>query len=250
MAHMKTILFAPAQPDMQFQDEEVATLANTLGAKIVNGIVGLKDIFRELASDAWEIVWFASHGSAEGIHLTDTVLDGDTLSAGLRGTNAKLIVLNTCDSERSAEQIYASTSIPVLCNVGPVTVQAAFATSSRFADEIFRGRDVWTAYQNSRTKTFRLIPENPAIYARGAKDIERRVSRLEDSDAEHERVIRDMSDLIYGRANEGGIVHQMARLTEKLGEIRFVLWVLIGLFVATLATMVFLAVVVTGTVMQ
>lgn len=232
---MKTILIAPTQTDLAMAPAEIQDVANLLGADLILGVVDLARVFRELSKDngGYELIWFASHGDDFGIHLSDNVIDGDTLAAALRGTRARLIMLNTCSSERAAEQIYSATSVPVICNVGPVADAAAYATARRFAYEIAGGLDVVRAFALAKTKTFRLIPDDPAMYSAKSPDVENLTRRIDTA----EKTLKDHHDLLFGRPGENGIVYQMARLTDRLGEIRIILWIVILMFAAMLGTL-------------
>lgn len=232
---MKTILIAPTQTDLAMAPAEIQDVANLLGAELVLGVVDLARVFRELNSPGktYELIWFASHGDDSGIHLTDTVIDGDTLAAALRGTKARLIMLNTCSSERAAEQLYSATRIPVICNVGAVADSAAYATARRFAQEIAAGLDAARAFTLAKTKTFRLIPEDLRMYPRSPDDmdeIRREIGAL-----------RDRSDdyylALYGRPGEPGIVSEWAKMADSLRDLRIVLWALVVMMIVMAGTL-------------
>lgn len=233
---MRTILIAPTQPDLAMAPAEIQDVIGLLRADPVLGVVDLARLFRELRAQGgktYELIWFASHGDDAGIHLSDSVVDGDTLAAALRGTNARLIVLNTCSSERAAEQLYSATNVPILCNVGPVADTAAYATAHRFAQEIAGGLDVARAFSLAKTKTFRLIPDAPAMYSQNSPDMDRLTQRMDTA----ERTIRDHQAVLYGRPGEPGIVAEWAKMAQRLGELRTVLWALVAMMLVMAGTL-------------
>ena len=213
--------------------DEVQEVANLLDAHLVQGAVDLGRLFRELAAGAWELIWIASHGSDDGIELTGGMASGDILAAALRGTAARLIVLNTCDSEHAAQQLYSATSVPIVCNVGPVPDTAAYATARRFAQELADGRDVAGAFAMAKTQTFRLIPEGLAMYNRQEDEISRLARRVDTT----EQRVQAHEDLFYGRPDSPGLIHEMARAMDRMSEIRIILWIMILMFAAMLGTL-------------
>ncbi|MCB0072813.1 MAG: hypothetical protein KDE20_15185, partial [Caldilineaceae bacterium] len=75
---MKTLLVAPQQPDLAFQQQEVQRLVNTLdGAKVLIGpIVTWANVADAIQRTDPDILWFSTHGNDAGIVLTDTAADG------------------------------------------------------------------------------------------------------------------------------------------------------------------------------
>lgn len=230
---MKTILIAPYQRDLARVPDEVEDVANLLNARIVQGAVDLARFFRELSGGQWELIWIASHGDEEGIQLSDGIISGDTLAAALRGTSARLIVLNTCSSETAAQRLYSAAGVPILCNVGPVPDTAAYATARRFAQELADGRDVAGAFAMAKTSTFRLIPEGLAMYNRQEDEISRLARRVDTT----EQRVQAHEDLFYGRPDSPGLIHEMARAMDRMSEIRIILWIMILMFAAMLGTL-------------
>ena len=158
---MKTLLVAPRHEDLTLSDAEVQRLVNALSAKIVIGQVDSTDVVDAIAEHQPEMIWFLSHGNWEGIILSNHVLlDGDMLAASVRGTPARLIVLNSCHSRAVAERIYAATGCHVVATRGDVLEQHAFVVAARFATLVAGGMDPHDAYVQAKTDDFLYIPEN------------------------------------------------------------------------------------------
>ena len=159
-----------------------------------------------------------------------THASGDILAAALRGTAARLIVLNTCDSEHAAQQLYSATSVPIVCNVGAVPDAAAYATARRFAAEIAAGRDIPAAFALAKTPTFRLIPDRLPMHNDEIAHLTQRIDHTE-------KRIKDHEDLFYGRPDSPGLIHVMAQTVDRQDEMRIILWILIVMFAAMLGTL-------------
>lgn len=156
---MKTLIVAPRHEDLALSDAEVQRLVNALSAKIVIGQVDCEDVVDAIGTHQPDLVWFLSHGTWEGIVLSDCLFDGDMLAASVRGTPARLIVLNSCHSRAVAERIFASTGCHVVATRGAVTEQSAFVVAARFATLVAGGMSPHDAYLQSKTDDFLYIPD-------------------------------------------------------------------------------------------
>ena len=197
---MKTLLVAPRHEDLALSDAEVQRLVNALSAKIVIGVVDCTAVVDAIAEHQPEMIWFLSHGNWEGIVLSDCFFDGDMLAASVRGTPARLIVLNSCHSRAVAERIYAATGCHVVATRGDVTEQHAFVVAARFATLVAGGMDPFDAYQQAKTDDFLYIPDNGGVRVENLRrevdgnahrigSNERLLSKLDSQGDDHERRI-------------------------------------------------------------
>lgn len=190
---MKTLLVAPQQPDLVFQQQEVQRLVNTFdGAKVLIGpTVTWANVADEIQRVNPDVLWFSTHGHDAGIVLTDTDVDGDMLASVTRGTNVRLIVLNTCDSRSVAERIHAATGCDIVATVGPVDDRHAFTVAQRFAVLLASKQDPFEAFNLVKTAQFIYIPE--MAYNRGDYEGLRRL--VVETQMENDRLRRMLDEL-------------------------------------------------------
>lgn len=143
----RTLVVAPTNPDLALVPDEVMQVVNILGANLLQGsranVHGLVDILRE----GWEIVWFATHGSTEGIHLTDGILVPSEITPLIRGAGVRLTVFNTCASYEVAHTIYRELLTDFVATVKAVPDRQAYITGTLFAQQIANGREFYEAYE-------------------------------------------------------------------------------------------------------
>lgn len=156
---MKVLLVAPQQLNLKFQQPEVQRLVNVLNAKVVIGDVSIDDVTGAIAEYKPDVLWFSSHGERNGIHLSKDLIDGDMLSSAIRGTNTRLVVINSCASRDVAERIYSATGAHVIATVGEVDDRHAFVTAQRFAVLLSTGLEPYEAYTKAKTPTFIYVPD-------------------------------------------------------------------------------------------
>ena len=191
---MKTLLVAPQQPDLAFQQQEVQRLVNTLdGAKVLIGpTVTWANVADAIQRTDPDILWFSTHGNDAGIVLTDTAVDGDMLASVTRGTNVRLIVLNTCDSRSVAERIHAATGCDIVATIAAVDDRHAYTVAQRFAVLLASGQDAREAFNLVKTPQFIYLPEIMG-YNQSAYEGLRRL--VVETQMENERLKRMMDDL-------------------------------------------------------
>lgn len=150
MADYRTLLVAPRNPDLPTIQDEVNSVANALDARLLLGqratLTGLMD---EL-SKGWDIVWFSTHGSEQGVYLTDGIANTSELTTLIRSTGAVLTVFNTCSSYPVAHAIHEEIGRDFVCTVVEVPDRMAFITATVFAQQIARGMTFYDAYEAAK----------------------------------------------------------------------------------------------------
>jgi hypothetical protein len=101
------------------------------------------------------VVWFACHGDADGIHLSDGPLTPQMLAQLLRSCPPKLLFLNTCSSFNVAMVVHDSANTSVMGTICDVPDRDAFVTGAVAARVIERQLanghlDVGAVYQESK----------------------------------------------------------------------------------------------------
>jgi hypothetical protein len=113
--------------------------------------VSVQDVTRLLTSQAWDAVWFACHGNRDGVILGNgQVLSTSTLIQLIRNSGARLVVLNTCESEQVAAWIYMQTDCAVICTIADVGDDMAYTTGSLLGRNLSQGMSVEEAFARSK----------------------------------------------------------------------------------------------------
>jgi len=163
---MDVLVVSPNTDDLPLSSRERDAIVNLLKAQQLSGASAtIAQLIDTLADQSFDLIWFIGHGRVEGITLHNKeLLTPDMLSTALRGTDTRLIFINTCDSETAGLRLYAATDIPIICSIKAIGDTVAYGLARRFAGLLAEGRSVQSAYRLVRNDDFRLIPDS-ALYA-------------------------------------------------------------------------------------
>ena len=121
-----------------------------------------RDILQVLSTDRFDALWFASHGSANGIQLAGgEMLSIDAMAPLVRSAGATGVVLNTCDSQEIGERIHDVTGVDCICTVAGSGDPIASQTGTLLAVQLADCGDFRLAFERSRPSgvLYRYIPE-------------------------------------------------------------------------------------------
>jgi len=153
---MRVYLVAP-RTDLMFVDAEVqAILRSGLNVKPRIGNVGHDDLLTDIDSDEYDVFWFCGHTTKDGLLLSDGPVSSGELTPMIRG-RFELVVLNSCDSQATAQALQNETEASVIATVVDVPDRLSFQTGALFARELAETGDIPTAYYAAR-------PGNNRIY--------------------------------------------------------------------------------------
>ena len=153
---MRVLLIAP-RTDLLFADAEVQAIQRSgLSVTLRIGDVRHADVLADIDTDAYDVLWFCGHMTKDGLVLSDGALSADALAPIVRGRFG-LVVLNSCDSRDTAQQLQNETEAAVIATVIDAPDELAFQTGVLFARELARSGDIPTAYNAAR-------PGNNRIY--------------------------------------------------------------------------------------
>ena len=200
---MRILLIAPAT-DLPFAPAEVAAVANTPGHTVhqMQGEVNRRDLLAEATRQdvRYDVLWFATHGSRDGVLMSDGLIGIASLAPLVLAVNAKLVVLNTCDSYAVGEAVAWNTGVATICTVAAIPDDRAFELATYLALHLarFRGdvQKAFDAVQPSADADYRLIlPPVPPTrgMAHMTDDYERRDDQRRDTGiADNTRQIVDL----------------------------------------------------------
>lgn len=159
------LLVAPHMSDLAGVADEVFAIERTPGLAVTRlpPTLRRRELIQALCRQTFDVLWFATHGTAEGVWLgeTDMLAGGDLVSmvrsAGLFG-----LVLNACESASLAEMVHDATGVDVVCSVQATPDMSAFQMGVLFARHLGETGDFRAAFERSRPEdatSFRYIPE-------------------------------------------------------------------------------------------
>ncbi len=138
---MKEILLIAPDVALKHTSKEVQAIINSgLQAHLLSGEVTVDDIIQAISRQKWRAIWISSHGSAEGVLLSDGLLDLALLAAYVRTAQAEFVYLNTCESYGVAATIQRETRADLICTVGPIDDLVAYSTGALFAHNLVKSQ--------------------------------------------------------------------------------------------------------------
>lgn len=148
--YRNVLLIAP-DSTLQYAEAEVRGVSQALRPESLHNGVTVQDVTERMATHAWDVVWFACHGSRDGVELSPgETLPTATLIQLARTANVRLVVLNTCESEQIGAWIFMQTGAAVICTVSNVGDRTAYVTGRLLAEALAHGLSVEDAFARSR----------------------------------------------------------------------------------------------------
>lgn len=165
MIEVRILLVAPHMNDLAEATQEVYAIERTPGlvVKRLPPDVRRRELVRTLHDQHYDVLWFATHGDADGVLLSDDhLLSSDDLIGIVRGAGLTGVVLNSCNSARIAEQLHDETGVDVVCTVTDSPDLSAFQMGALFARHLGKTGDFRAAFDAAKpggVEKFRYIPE-------------------------------------------------------------------------------------------
>lgn len=177
---MRTLLIAPRTDLLNVDAEVQAVLRSGLDVVPRLGNVRHVDVLTDITSGEYDAFWFSGHTTKDGLQLTDGPLSASELTPLIRGRFA-LVVLNSCDSQQTAQMLQNETEAAVIATIVEVPDRLAFQTGALFARELAKTGDIPTAYQAAKpgnNRTYVLLGWGKKKVVDG-RTLDERLDRLE-----------------------------------------------------------------------
>lgn len=207
---MKVLLIAP-HTDLLYADAEVQRILRSgLTVTPVLGTVNQTTLLDEIGSGTYDVLWLCSHGTKTGIMLSDGLLSGETLSQVVRSSSISLVVLNTCDSIMTAQQLQNETSADVIATIEEVPDREAFQAGALFARALAQTNNVAEAYNIARpgggNRSYiylgGAVPNQNERQGRDSQTtVEERLSRLEQINTDTQKTLERIVTLMDGNSS-------------------------------------------------
>lgn len=164
---MRVLLIAPDHPNLHAIVKEVAAIVSYHEVEKVVGVVRDADIQQAVAKADFDIIWFATHGSEDGVLLSDSMLSPGAIGQYVGSSKAKLCVLNTCDSEYIANLIAAGGEVDMIYTISKNTGdEDALRFGSLLAKELTETDDFEAAFKiaaGPSPKNYRYLQAKQAV---------------------------------------------------------------------------------------
>lgn len=149
---LRILLIAPDHPDLPSVAAEAAAIASQHEAELLQGEVRDLDIVRAVVDGPYDIIWWATHGSAAGLLLSDGWIAPPAIVQYTISAGAGLCVLNTCSSLEPAMAIIDAAGVDVICTLAEIDDASAQRTGMLFSAALGRGLDYRSAYEEARPR--------------------------------------------------------------------------------------------------
>lgn len=193
---MNVLLIAP-DFGLAAVTDEVRAISAALRPVTLVGTVTRRDVLETLRRHDWEVIWFATHGSEAGIALSDGPVSVSDLTAVVRTSGARLVVLNTCSSRLVGLELHYELSVSVITTQAEIGDLTAYQTGALLAQALADGSGIVEAFEASRpgqgknyllfhdqakteaaeTKTILMLNEWGARLSAKIDELERRMDR-------------------------------------------------------------------------
>lgn len=160
---MNVLLVAP-DLNLPAAADEVRAVAAALRPSPLVGSVRRRDVLQALNGHPWDILWFTTHGSESGIELSDGPITTSDLTAVVRASGARLVILNTCASRLIGLELHYELGAAVITTVSDIADLTAYQTGALLAQALAEGLGVVEAYNASKPGQAQnyLLFHNPA----------------------------------------------------------------------------------------
>jgi len=238
MSFGKRTLIVVPETDLEYSSREAERIVNILGANLLSGKVTLDRLIDTIRTFKPQVLIISTHGSQEGILLSDGHIGADLLKPILSTVPIELVYLNTCESYDTANAIYNELPTAFISSIRPVQDRTAYVTMTTFAHHLANGMSYVDAWRKSRAagdNSFNFWPSS------GLKDQShmpnkepevRQTTRNGNGEIAdlHEEVSR-LSYIIFGNDqwNLPGMLPQITKLQRDCNQVRILLILLIVL---------------------
>ncbi len=150
---MNVLLIAPnvpTQPALAMAETEVRAIAAQLRPLPLRGQVTRAAVLDAIVSQAWDVIWFVTHGDETGVLLSNEAIATADLTAQVRNSGAKLVVLNTCSSEAVGREIFHEAGCAVITTLTAIDDAMAYQTGALLARNLALGMTIPEAFEQSR----------------------------------------------------------------------------------------------------
>lgn len=221
----KILLIAPDIPSLPRlrTASEVSAIQRYHDTRLLSGVVRSEDVTSAITEDDYHIIWFISHGTAEGVCLTNEMLSIEGLIQYAKSDTVELVVFNTCESEPLALRVAGEAAVNVICTIATSesgdTVKLynedAVRLGQLLAVKLTEDIDYRDAYDavSSGSSLYRFYGIHSTRSAYRNTVSGNGVSKSLGDDVE------ELKAAVFGRYGVGGLVQETAKIKDNLAEL-------------------------------
>lgn len=185
--------------DLPGVHREIESLTRSVQTTILRVGVTRQRIIEEIDNKEYDVLWFASHASEEGVQLNDEVISVADLCTIVANSRCRVLVLNTCDAEIVGAAIHGATHVNVVAGVGKLEDASAYQAGVLFIRNLSRYNSVTDAYNASFPQfgrnIYRLFTTEQCV-TNSEKEIRQALNTLEKKLNEIEQKLNALSKSI------------------------------------------------------
>ncbi len=154
---MRILLVAPdTDPYLPGLADEVSAVVGSHQVELLNGVVLERELLAAVDKGPFDVVWFATHSTQEGLHLGGTVLNIGALVPIINASGAELVYFNSCASVIFANAVAEEALVDVIATIVDAPDDVATRTATLFARKLASSCDFRQAYEESKPGQNRL----------------------------------------------------------------------------------------------
>ncbi len=213
----KILLIAPDIPSLPHlrTASEVSAIQRYHDTRLLAGIVRSEDVTSAITEDDYQIIWFVTHGAADGVRLTDEDLSVEALIQYAKSDTVEVVIFNTCESEPLALRVSGEAAVNVICTIAPVDNGDAVRLGQLLAVKLTEDIDYRDAYDavSSGSSLYRFygIHSTRSAYRNTVSSIGASIS-LEDD-------VKELKAAVFGHYGVGGLIQETAKIKDNLAEL-------------------------------
>ena len=216
---MRVLLVAPRSNLLEVEAEIEDVMRSGLTVDPLIGNVTRTALLRRMREHDYDVLWLATHGSADGVQLSDGILSASALVQQVRD-RFTLVVLNSCSSLSIAQLLQEEANTGVICTLIDVPDVQAYQTGSRLSSALAESSTVVEAYLASKPGGNRSYLYLPALSA-SQDSIDTLIAALNELKAE---MVKDR----VGAAKDRRLARWLITVSVALHPVTWLVWYAVG----------------------
>lgn len=222
---MKILLIAPTHPDLPDVGVEIGAITSQHQVEPLLGDDAREAVItRILRNQRFDVIWWATHGTRDGLLLTDGWLHLDGVTQYVRNSGAALCVINTCESMDIAQSVVDDSDADAICTVSGVPDRTAMRTGVLLSSALVRHRNPYDAFLEARPGGglhYRFVA-NPKMYKPEQTNTDVELAALRDRMSSVESVVMRLDRIVSGSEEYGlsGLKNEMQSVRESVSDMQ------------------------------